>query len=145
MPVTYKIFPDYALLVTWPTGLVSSDELIEAYRKVYADPQLRPGFHELVDLRRVSAFDVSADAFRTIAGMTEAFEDGAATRTAMLVDRTMIEIISRLYQSIADIGETEVVAQFTGLAEALAWLERSDFPPELLERGNLTGTAGPGS
>jgi hypothetical protein len=136
MPVTYKIFPEYVLLVTWPSGLVSSEELIEAYRKVYADPQLQPGFHELVDLRRVSAFDVSAAAFRMITSMTEDFQGGTPTRTAMLVDQTMNEIISRLYQSIAETGGSEVVAQFTELTEALAWLERRDFPPELLERGS---------
>ncbi len=134
MPADYKIFPDYALLVTWPTGLVSSEELIEVYRKAYADPQLRPGFDELVDLRRVTAFDVNADSFRMITSMTEAFQGSTATRTAMLVDRPMNEIISRLYQSIAEVGEAEVVAQFTALTEALDWLERPGFPPELLER-----------
>lgn len=134
MPVTYKVFPEHALFVTWPSGLVSSEELIEVYRKAYADPQLRPGYHELVDMRGATAFDVSTDGFLAIARMTEDFQGSAATRTAVLVDRPMNEIISRLYQSIAEAGQTEVVAQFTELSEALDWLERPGFPPEFLER-----------
>ena len=74
MPVTYKLFPDYALLVTWPNGegvpgvrfIVGFDsgDLIEGYTQYYGwtmpeDDQRVPRW---VDLRE-PIYDITAPRF----------------------------------------------------------------------------------
>jgi len=133
MPVEYKIFPEHRLLITWPKGLVTGQELIDVYETIFQDPQCHPSFGELADLRQATTFDVSTGDFQLLSDMTMVFQGDTVAHTAVLVDRPMNEIISRLYQSVAEAGGAEIVRQFAELTDALEWLGVPGFDPALLK------------
>jgi len=128
MAFAYRIFPSYKLVVTNASGLVDGPEYLAFYQGLVRDPQCRPGFRELADLRQVSGFDVDMATLKQIAALATEIHGTQGMRTAVLINSRINEIISRLYQSIAEAGAVEDVRQFTSVALALAWLERPDFP-----------------
>lgn len=112
---------------------MTGEDLIEGYRRVYEDDRLLPGFDELADTRAAISFDVIVTGYHQVSDMTVAFHGGAKIQTAVLCSRQSTEIISRLYQTVAETFGSEKVRQFTDLPTALQWLGRADIPIELLD------------
>lgn len=60
MPIDYCIDENLQVVFTTGTGVLTEDELLEHKRKVISDPNFKPGFVELSDVRDVSDLAVSA-------------------------------------------------------------------------------------
>ena len=128
MAFAYRVFSNHRLVVTSAAGLVSGPEYLAFYQDLVQDPQCRPGYRELADLRQATAFDVNVVTLKQIAALASEMHGAQGMRTAVLINSRINEIISRLYQSIAEAGAVEDVRQFSDVAPALEWLDRADFP-----------------
>jgi hypothetical protein len=133
MPFAYRIFPKHRLVITCASGLVKGPEYLDFYRGLVRDSQCRPGFRELADLRQATAFDVDVVTLKQIADLGSELHGAEGMRTAVLINSRINEIISRLYQSIAEAGAVEDVRQFSDVALALEWLDRAGFPASMID------------
>lgn len=133
MTISFKVFPEFELLVTKYSGAVTGAQLLETYQAACAEEGFRPGMNELVLLAEVSDLDVDLKTLAELAEMTTDFHQGRTTRSAIVGSEPKLKVSAKLYQSMAEVGESELVAVFEELTEALAWLGRTDFPVECLD------------
>ncbi len=135
MPIRFAIFPEQRLFVVKFVGIVTGDELIDAYVAIFDHPDFEPGMDELSDMRRVEALDYQLDALKRVADITERRlgAAGVSMRTAHVIGSEFNEGLSRLYGAITELGDSETVNRFKTLKEGLAWLSRPDFPHRLID------------
>ena len=133
MPISYKFFPEFELLMMKFAGLVTGEELLENYAAAYRDELLVPGTDELAVLTEVSTVDVDLESLTKLSELTMEARGGAKNRTAAVSERRMDQIMVDLYGSVADMTGQETVRAFDNLSEALRWLDRPELPPEKLK------------
>jgi hypothetical protein len=61
MPINYSIDTDKGVVYTTASDVLTEDELFEHKRKLVSDPEFKPGFVELSDVRFITELRVSAD------------------------------------------------------------------------------------
>ena len=59
MPIKYSIDEDLGVVFTTASEVLTEDELLEHKRKLVADPNFKPGFVELSDVRFISDLVIS--------------------------------------------------------------------------------------
>jgi hypothetical protein len=122
-PIIHSLHEDLHLLISTWSGTVTDAEMIEGYRKAYADRRWVPGFNEVTDLRRADLRAVTADGLRgvrllvseSVAGFTGTF------RTAVLAPTDLGFGLSRMYELMSD-ESTESVRVCRDAQDAAAWV-----------------------
>ncbi len=126
MPVTYRVDRERSLALTTAEATLTPADLQGYVRAVLADPDVRPGFNELVDLTHVASLELSTADIASVVGAIEEFgQKVKETRTALVTSDRNAEEISRLY----DLFRTRMpgtMRLFRDLAEARAWLGVAD-------------------
>jgi hypothetical protein len=118
--VTYRIDPVRQRIYIRMTARVEGPELLQAQRRMAAEPTFEPRFARLIDLTAVDVFDVSAEMMRTLAAESVTARD---TRRAIVAKRTLLLGLSRMFQILNDERPGEV-GIFDDLESAEKWLDR---------------------
>ncbi len=71
MPIEYSINEDLGVVFTNASEVLTEDELLEHKRKLISDPNFKPGFVELSDVRSISDLAISASAIETFVAQDE--------------------------------------------------------------------------
>jgi hypothetical protein len=131
LPIRYRFFPTAELIVSRHIGLVSDEELLARYRRMYEDRRFRPQFAKLVDLRQSEASGRSAEGLSALARLARSHypEGGAPARTAILARDDLSFGLGRMYEGLTSRSAEEVMV-FREFEAACAWL---GVAPELLE------------
>ena len=91
-------------------------------REIEEDPEFRPGFDRICDLRRAS-IDLPINQLRGIGEIERALADrGCYRRTAVIVADDLSYGMMRMVTSLADLAETSYRI-FDDPEAALAWLQ----------------------
>ena len=119
MPAAYTIDPSRSLVLSRGWGLLTDADLREHYRRLLADADFDPSFCQLIDLYDVDSYKVSTEMVREMAIM-RVFRPG--TRRAFVVDKELLDDMTRLMETYSELPKDGEVAVFRDLADAERWL-----------------------
>ena len=131
MGIEYRILHDDRVIVFAHVGEVSDVEMVETYRRLYADPNFPFDYLKIVDLRRSASRQRDAGCFRTLAGIVRKAYRGRPERSivAILAPEDIVFGLSRMYGGVTD-ESVERVQVFREIGPATEWL---GVRPDILE------------
>jgi hypothetical protein len=95
MPVSYRIDAEAEIVFSEGSGCVTDAEALDHQDRLRADPNFRPHFRQLIDLRDMTKVEVSADTVLQL-GERNPFGQGAR-RAAVVTDRFAYALL-RMFQ-----------------------------------------------
>lgn len=118
MPAAYRIDPERGLVLSRAWGTLRDDDIRRHYTELAADPAFDPSFRQLVDVREVTAVDLTSACIAEIAKRND-FRPGA--RRAYVAPTDVAYGTARMLEAYAESvgGQVEV---FRDLASAEQWL-----------------------
>jgi hypothetical protein len=126
LPFTYAVYKDQRLVVSTGSGRVTCDEIRARQDETATDPDFNADFNQIVDLRAVTAFDVSVDEFRVLAAR-QVFS--ATSRRAFVAADAAIFGMGRLWEAETEFSQqTSQIRVFYDLRSALDWLDVENVP-----------------
>ena len=122
MTITYRVDPEAGLILTTGRGVLTDSELEDYTREVLADPETRPGFNELHDLRKVTSVQVSDRGMGvTVRAILEFQQQVKETKTALVASDRNAKEINRIYELLRT-SVPATVQLFRDMPAARAWL-----------------------
>jgi len=122
MPIEYKIYEDEHYVYAKATGTLTPVEIVDYVNKLNHEPNLKPGFRELFDVRFISKSEVTIESFKNI--FKQAIADkkrNQMNRLAIVVSKVDSYDRAKHYeQSVSSDKETVIV--FNMLDTAKIWL-----------------------
>lgn len=133
MAVTYTYDHKENLIYTKFSGVITDEDLRQQAKAVAADPRIKPGVRELVDLRSVDSVEASTETLGFIILTDKAHRDKfEGMRIAIVATRDLLFGLSKIFEVLSDIENApSEVNVFRTMAEAKEWLqviERQNVP-----------------
>ena len=126
MPFSYAIHKGIRLVIFTATERITFDDVQEFRKQLTNDPDFRPDYDLLNDLRDVTAFDISAQE-ATVIAQKSVFSE--TSRRVTVATRPDIFGMNRLIQIHRQMGKRqEKVEVFYTLDEALGFLGLPSLP-----------------
>jgi hypothetical protein len=128
MSVEYTYDEEHNILYTRFFGLVIDKDLKDQAETVAADPRIKPGVRELVDLAGVEEIQGSSSSLETNIRIDCAHREKlAGMRTAIVASIDLMYGFARMYQTLAELqGSPLTVEVFRTVGEAREWLGLQD-------------------
>ena len=128
MSVEYTYDEENNVLYTCFFGVVTDNDLKDQAEAVVADPRIRPGTRELVDLSGVEDIQGEASGLeQNIQIDTANKEKLAGTRTAIVATTDLLYGFARMYQTLAELRDSPLTVEvFRTFEEAREWLGLED-------------------
>jgi hypothetical protein len=122
MAMSHSIDAEQQIVICRAWGVLSNDDLHEHYRLIPADPDFRPHYRQLGDLREVTRLVADSSAIAAAASLS-VFAPG--TRRALIAQSDVTFGLARMFASYAeDVGQ--LVRVFRDARDAEEWLELND-------------------
>jgi hypothetical protein len=131
MAIKHKIDEKRGFVLSTLVGAISDDDLIAAYRELYEDQRWKPGYKEVVDLRRAEMEGVTGEGLRRLSALVEHYVPKRSDqfKTALVASDELPFGLGRMYEAIsAESPENAMV--FKKLDQALDWI---GIDPSLLD------------
>jgi len=131
VPFQYEVLRNGSLVYTRVSGAMTHDEALAHHRALAADPAISPGFSEILDSRRATRAEISADTMRALAELDR--ELGAkmvGCRVAVVAG----EVLSFRLQHAFPRDAPRRVIMFSDIETAARWLGIEDLQ-EVLGQG----------
>lgn len=131
MAITHTIHPDIRLVVTRCSGEIDDRQLLDAAETLRRDPNVRPDYNELVDLRDVHRLSTTPSAIeRAAEDFSDYSKSGGAKRLQALVVGSKFQYgMSRMYEAYSTLEGGQHVHVFTEASDALEWLGVKGLDP----------------
>jgi hypothetical protein len=122
-PLTHALHDDLRLLICTWSGVITDAEMLDGYRRAYADRRWRPGFNEVTDLRGADLRAITSDGLRGVQALVSESMTGftGAFRTAVLAPTDLTFGLSRMYEAMAA-DSPESVRVCRDVHDAAAWV-----------------------
>lgn len=122
-PLSHTIHEDLRLLICTWSGVITDAEMLDGYRRAYADRRWTPGFNEVTDLRRADLSAVTSAGLRGVQALVSESTTGftGAFRTAVLAPTDLTFGLSRMYELMAA-DSPESVRVCRDVDDAAAWV-----------------------
>lgn len=123
MAILHKIYEEYGIVVSTLVRAISDDDLVTAYQELYENERWKPGFNEIVDLRRADMEGVTGEGLRRLSAMVDHYVHGRSEgfKTAIVASDDLPYGLARMYDAIST-DSPENVRVFKELDEALDWI-----------------------
>jgi hypothetical protein len=122
MPMSYRIEPDRALVLTEAWGVLTDQDILTHKAKLLSDPAFNPAMAQISDVRRIERLDVTTAGVRAMVGHDAANADRRlGHRMALVVPSDSAFGMARMYQQLGG-HEDGSVGVFRTMEEARAWL-----------------------
>lgn len=118
MGLIYLIDPDRHLVQSIGSAIVTCQEVREHDRRLRTDPEFRPEFQQVIDLRAVRSYAVAHEEIRE-AACTRVFAPGV--RRAIVATTDAVYGVSRILATYAE-GAGQLIRVVRSVTEAAAWL-----------------------
>jgi len=124
VPFSYVVHKDQRLVISTGSGRVTCPEIKVRQDQTATDPDFNPDFDQIVDLRAVTAFDVSVDEFTELAAR-KVFS--SRSRRAFVASSPGVFGMGRLWEAHTELSqEISQIRVFYELSAALEWLGRKN-------------------
>lgn len=115
--ISVRIIADLEIFIVRLRATVTHSELLDVFRKTFADPTNLPTFNAVIDMRRTAIFDVSQDTLLALASIVRA-QRTDHYKVAHVV-RTPLQIgMSNMCMAFTKMRDVEECQQFEDLKEA---------------------------
>ena len=124
MPVHYKIFPAFNVVVSKPLGKVTETCVLGYFHQVHDDPDYKPGLDHLIDNSGVKELDLDYAQMRNICAHEMRTIRTAPRRvtTVQIVQDDSWFGMARMYQQISETDDEQDVFIATTIKDAAAHL-----------------------
>ena len=124
LPFRYKVYKKLRLVISIGSGRVTADEIKARQDETSTDPDFDPHFDQIVDLREVTGFDMSAEQLRTLA--RRRVFSGNSRRAFVGVSPSIYgtELLWQVHNEVSE--NPSQIRIFSDLRAALEWLEIAD-------------------
>ncbi len=128
MSVEYTYDEEHNILYTRFFGVVIDKDLKDQAETIAADPRIKPGVRELVDLSGVEDIQGSSSSLELNIQIDCAnSEKLAGMRTAIVASTDLLYGFSRMYQTFAELRKSPLTVEvFRTVGEAREWLGLQD-------------------
>lgn len=129
MTVTYTYDGKQNFLYTKFTGAITDEDLESQAKAVAADPRVKPGVRELVDLRAVDSVEASTESLGVIIfSDKEHREKFEGMKIAIVAPRELLYGLSKIFEVLSDVENApSTINVFRTMAEAKEWLHISEY------------------
>jgi hypothetical protein len=126
MPLSYAVYREHCLVIITGSGRVTWDEIKERQDQIKSDPDFNPEFNEIVDLRAVTAIDMSSEHAQVLARrMLFSF----ASKRAFVAADPVVFGVARTWENFTHISDNpSQIRLFNDLPSALKWLKLDSLP-----------------
>jgi len=139
MPADFFIDADLGMVFSKATGVISLADGEDHMDRLSADPEFRPEYNQLFDLRQARGTALSDNALRSLASR-KIFSGNS--RRAFVVEGDLEFGLSRVFATYREIQGEHGIHVFREMKEALSWLSLSAEPdPGLFNRLRPSGVA----
>ena len=130
MAIDFSIVPEESLIVTRFTDRVSASDLLEAYKAVFAHPDAKSGFCELVLLHDDVVLELAAGTIAEVVALTKAFHESGdkSSRAAIVMPDHFDHSIAEVFHQFAELtarSHSQVLTCFD-VKQAAHWLGVSE-------------------
>jgi hypothetical protein len=121
MPITFTVSAAENLIRTVAEGEIGLEDIVSYVQAQMEHPEIRPGMHELVDMRR-ARLNLSYEKMQKLVGSIEPFNEKLGeARCALVTDEDISFGFARMYEMMAEQTGVETRA-FREMKPALEWL-----------------------
>lgn len=124
MPCSYEIDLAHDLVRTHFSGVLTLVDVEANRQRMINDPAFRPDLSQLIDLRDVTTFGLTAAEIRDL---TTKSDFGPDSRRALILpaNRGVVFGMARMFQTYREVRSgREQIQTFDSLEDAMAWLAR---------------------
>ena len=126
MPFSYVVHKDLHLVVSTGYDCLSADEIKRCQDQTQGDPDFKPEFDQVVDLRAVTSFNMSSEQARTLA-RRKIF--ARASKRAFVAPTPAVFGMARMWEAYSDLSDNpSQIRVFSDLNSALKWLRSEEMP-----------------
>lgn len=124
MPVSYTYDEKENFVYTKASGVLTDEDLREFAKAMVADPRIKPGLRELVDLRAVDSVKLSTDSLGFIIHLNlENAEKYRGKMIALVATRELLYGLSKYFEVISHLDNAPFRLEvFRTISEAKEWL-----------------------
>jgi len=128
MSVEFTYDEEHNILYTRFFGVVINDDMRDQAKAVAADPRIKTGVRELVDLAGVEEIQGSSSSLEDNIRIDRAHSEKlAGMRTAIVASTDLMFGFARMYQTLAELqGSPLTVEVFRNVGDAREWLGIQD-------------------
>jgi hypothetical protein len=125
MPMSYRIDPEQALVLTEAWGVLTDQDILAHKTKLLNDPAFGPHLAQLSDIRQIERLEVTTAGVRAMVEHDAAHTDRReGHRMAFVVSGDSVFGMARMYQLTGN--QESNVGVFRTMEEARAWLATSN-------------------
>jgi hypothetical protein len=123
MPIEYSIDSDLGVVFTTASDVLTENELLDHKRKLISDPNFKPGFVELSDVRLISDLAISPSGLEAFVAQDESDAELLTDyRLAIVVSGALEFGMGAMYEMMSRENGTNVRI-FRDLGLAREWLQ----------------------
>lgn len=124
MTVRYTYDEKENFILTTFSGILTDEDLETQAKAVAADPRVRPGAREIVDLRAVEQVEASTESIGFIIVMDKEHRDKfEGMKTAIVAPRDLLFGLSKIFEVLSEVENApSTVKVFRTMPEARNWL-----------------------
>lgn len=125
MSVSYTYDEKENLIYTKFTDVITDEDLEKQAKAVAADPRIKPGLRELVDLRAVDSVEASTETLGFIIFTDKEHRDKfEGMRIAIVAPRDLLFGLSKIFEVLSDVENApSKINVFRTMREAEEWLQ----------------------
>lgn len=122
MPYTYRIDTEHGIVLFKVTGVFTPEILFECLEVITSDPDFKPDFDHLVDLRDVSGFSPTASDIQKRIHLDKKLKIPLGEcKLAIVSSANLVFGMTRMYEMLMD-DAPPTVQTFKNFDEAINWL-----------------------
>ena len=123
MPISHQINEDLNVVISNLEGKITDSELLHSYKNLYENPSWKPGFSEIVDMRKADMSNVSPTGLKKLSDLVTSYTINAKIqfKTAIIAPDDLPFGLGRLYEAYSD-ESPESTSVFREIDKAFEWL-----------------------
>ncbi|MGO9404735.1 MAG: hypothetical protein ACLPVW_14830 [Terriglobales bacterium] len=126
MPFTYVVYAEHRLVISTGSDRVAWQEIKARQDQTKTDPGFNPEFDQIVDLRAVTAFDMTSDQARVLAHRTIF---SPTSKRAFVAASPAVFGVGRMWEIFTETSDNpSQIRVFYDLPSALKWLNLESLP-----------------
>jgi hypothetical protein len=126
MPFSYVVYNEHRLVISTGSDRLTWEEIQDRQDQTKTDPDFNPEFNQIVDLRAVTALDLTQDQARSLA---RRMIFSLTSKRAFVAASPAVFGVGRMWEVFTEMSDNpSQIRVFYDLPSALKWLNLESLP-----------------